>query len=52
MVAVKRKGGDYCCGCIGGVVVSKGNGRWGVLSGSGDGWVVVSVSGEVGSLLG
>jgi hypothetical protein len=37
-VGGRGKGGDDFCGCIGGVVVSKGNGRWGVLSGSGDGW--------------
>ena len=40
VAAVKvSQGGDGLCGCICGVVVSKGNinGRWGVLSGSGDG---------------
>ena len=39
MVSVggRGKGGDDLCGCIGGVVVSKGNVRWGVFSGSGGG---------------
>ncbi len=33
VVAVASGGG----GCVGGLVLSKGNGRWGVLSGSGGG---------------